>query len=294
MLRHWSTPGCWFASESPPPQADKIYMIRSSLMWRVGLVMAIAAGCAAPCFGWGEEGHRLVVAIAEGLMTSAAKARVAATLMPGETLEEMGSWADQVRRTRKETEEWHYVDIPLMSAGLEMARDCPKENCVIGKIVDFRNKWHDMSLSAESRREALLFLIHFVGDLHQPLHCENNEDRGGNDVPVLFLRAHTNLHALWDSGLLRDMEGEEHLLAALRQAITPEEAAAWSSGTVEQWAEESFHAAQLTVYGLLPSAPAGRAAQLTELYEQMAQPVVQEQLEKAGVRLAAILNAGAQ
>jgi len=269
-------------------------MIRSSLMWRVGLAAAMAIGCAAPCFAWGEEGHRLVVAIAEGLMTPEAKARVAATLMPGETLEEMASWADQVRRTRKETEEWHYVDIPLMSAGLDMKRDCPKENCVIGKIGDFRQAWRDSSLSVESRREALLFLVHFVGDLHQPLHCENNEDRGGNDVSVLFLRAHTNLHALWDSGLLRNMEGEDRLLATLRQAITPEEVASWSGGTVEQWAEESFHAAQLTVYGLLPAAPAGQAAQLSEWYEQMAQPVVEQQLEKAGVRLAAILNAGAQ
>ena len=256
--------------------------------------MAVAVGCAAPCFGWGEEGHRLVAAIAEGLMTPAAKARVAATLMPGESLDELASWADEARRTRKETEEWHYVDIPLMSAGLDMHRDCPKENCVVGKIVEFRNKWLDASLSVESRREALLFLVHFVGDLHQPLHCENNEDRGGNDVPVQFLDARTNLHALWDSGLLRTMEGEDHLLATLRQAITVDEAGAWSGGTVEQWADESFHAAQATVYGLLPAAPGGQAAQLGEWYEQMAQPVVEQQLEKAGVRLAAILNAGAQ
>ncbi len=269
-------------------------MIRSSLMYRIGLAIAAVVGCAAPCFGWGEEGHRLVVAIAEGLMTPEAKARVAATLMPGETLEELATWADEVRRSRKETEEWHYVDIPLTSSGLDMKRDCPKGNCVVAKISDFRKAWVDPSLSAENRREALLFLVHFVGDLHQPLHCEDNGDRGGNDVPVQFLKAHTNLHALWDTGLLRDMEGEDHLLATLRQAITAEETAAWSVGTVEEWANESFHASQTTVYGLLPSATAGQAAQLGEWYEQMAQPVVEEQLEKAGVRLAAILNAGAQ
>jgi len=269
-------------------------MIRSSLMWRVWLAIALAMSWGAPCFGWGEEGHRLVVAIAEGLMTPAAKARLAATLMPGETLEELATWADEIRRTRKETEEWHYVDIPLTSAGLDMKRDCPKGNCVVAKISDFREAWVNASLSAESRREALLFLVHFVGDLHQPLHCEDDGDRGGNDVRVQFLRAHTNLHALWDTGLLRDMEGEDHLLATLRQAITTEQAAAWSRGTVEEWANESFHAAQTTVYGLLPRAPAGQTAQVGEWYEQMAQPVLEEQLEKAGVRLAAILNAGAQ
>jgi hypothetical protein len=263
-------------------------------MWRVMLALAAAVGSAAPCFGWGEEGHRLVVELAEGLMTPAAKARITATLRAGETLEEMATWADEVRRTRKETEEWHYVDIPLMSAGLEMKRDCPKGNCVVAKISDFRKAWADWSLSAESRREALLFLIHFVGDLHQPLHCENNDDRGGNDVPVLFLKAQTNLHALWDSGLLRNMEGEDHLLAILRQAITPEQTAAWSGGTVEQWADEAFHAARTTVYGLLPATPAGKAAQVGQWYEQMAHPVVEQQLKKAGVRLAAILNAGAR
>jgi hypothetical protein len=276
------------------PQADKVHMIRSSLMRRVGLVIALVMSCAEACFGWGEEGHRLVVAIAEGLMAPAAKARLAATLVPGETLEELATWADAVRGTRKETEEWHYVDIPLTSAGLDMTRDCPKENCVVAKISDFRKAWLDVSLSAESRREALLFLVHFVGDLHQPLHCENNGDRGGNDVPVEFLNARTNLHALWDTGLLRDREGEDHLLATLRQAITTEQAAAWSLGTVEEWANESFHAAQTTVYGLLPRAPAGQPAQLGEQYEQMAQPVLDEQLEKAGVRLAAILSAGTQ
>jgi len=258
------------------------------------MVLAVAAGYAAPCFGWGEEGHRLVVRIAEGLMTPAAKAQVAATLMPGESLEDLASWADEVRRTRRDTEEWHYVDVPRTSAGLDMKRDCPKGNCVAGKVSDFRKAWRDPSVSAESRREALLFLAHFVGDLHQPLHCEDNDDRGGNDVRVLFLKTHTNLHALWDSGLLRTMAGEDHLLAALVQAITPKEVAAWSSGTVEQWVDESFHAAQTTVYGLLPAASKGQTVPLGEWYEQMAEPVLEQQLEKAGVRLAAILNAGAQ
>jgi hypothetical protein len=133
-----------------------------------------------------------------------------------------------------------------------------------------------------------------VGDLHQPLHCEDNDDRGGNDVAVLYRKAHTNLHAVWDSGLLRSMAGEDQLLAALVEAITADEAAAWSAGTVEEWTNESFQAARTTVYGLLPPAPKGQTVPLGEWYAQMAEPVVEQQLEKAGVRLAAILNAGAQ
>lgn len=269
-------------------------MIPSYLMRRVGLVIAAAVGSAPLCFGWGEEGHRLVVRIAEGLLTPAAKAQVAATLMPGESLEELASWADEVRRTRKETEGWHYVNIPLTSAGLDMKRDCAKGNCIVAKISDFQKAWRDPAASLESRREALLFLVHFVGDLHQPLHAVDNDDRGGNDVPVLLGNAHTNLHAVWDSGLLRSMPGEDHLFDALRQAISPDEVNAWSGSSVEQWADESFHAAQSTTYGLLPTVAKGQTVTLGEWYEQMAEPVLEQQLEKAGVRLAAILNAGAQ
>jgi hypothetical protein len=86
------------------------------------------------------------------------------------------------------------------------------------------------------------------------------------------------------------MEGEDHLLATLRQAITMDEAGAWSGGTVEQWADESFHAAQATVYGLLPTVEKGQTVQLGVWYEQLAVPVLEQQIEKAGVRLAAILN----
>jgi nuclease S1 len=265
-------------------------MIRSYLMRRVALLIAAVACSAPPGFGWGEEGHRLVVRIAEGLLTPAAQAQVKATLMPGESLEDLASWADEIRQSRPETYNWHFVDIPLDSSGLDMTRDCPQGDCVIQKITDFQKGWQDPAASAASRRDALLFLVHFVGDLHQPLHCENNHDRGGNDVPVSFLGTNTNLHALWDSGLLRTMPGEDHLLTTLNQAITPEQVANWSGGTVEQWAGESFHAAQATVYGPLPAVEKGQAVPLDEWYEQMVEPVLEQQLEKAGVRLAAILN----
>ena len=259
-------------------------------MRKLGLVLTVAVSSANLCFGWGEEGHRLVVRLADGLLTPTARAQVMATLAPGDSLEELASWADEVRRTRKETEPWHYVDIPLQSMGLDMKRDCPQNDCIIAKIADFRKQWRDPSASPEARREALLFLVHFVGDLHQPLHCEDHEDKGGNEVRVEFFGSQTNLHSLWDSGLFKRMPGEDHLFTTL-QRIAEEHAADWPRGTVEQWATESFHIAQQTVYGLLPPE---QPARLGELYEQMVMPVVEEQLAKAGVRLAAILNGTAQ
>jgi hypothetical protein len=258
------------------------------------VVVAVIACCVPPAFGWGEEGHRLIVRIAESRVTPAVMAQIQATLNPGESLEDLASWADEIRQTRPETANWHFVDIPINSTGLDMNRDCPQGNCVISKIEDFESQWQNPALSRASRREALLFLVHFVGDLHQPLHCANNNDRGGNDVPVEFLGSHTNLHALWDVGLFRTLPGEDELLATLEQGITPDRAAAWWSGSPEQWAGESFTLSQTTAYGILPTVASGETVPLDSRYGMMAQPVVEEQLEKAGFRLAAILNTKAQ
>jgi hypothetical protein len=241
-------------------------------------------------FAWGSEGHRLVVRIADGMLTAAAQAQVARVLTPGESLAALGSWADEVRPARKETEPWHYIDIPLDSAGLDMKRDCLPQGCVISKISEFRKLWRDPAASPATRREALLFLVHFVGDMHQPLHCANHDDRGGNEVPVVFLGEATNLHALWDSALLQQMPAENKLLEIILPTLTAERVDEWSRGTVEEWAAESFRLAQSVVYLALPPAAAGKPISLGEAYERLAEPIVRDQIAKAGVRLAAILN----
>jgi hypothetical protein len=255
-------------------------------------VLRVALALIAPgfAFGWGLEGHRLVVRLAETMLTPQARVQVAATLAPDESLSGLASWADDVRSWRKETAPWHYVDIPLHSTGLDMKRDCPMGNCLIGKIKDFREIWRDPAAGHESRREALLFLVHFVGDLHQPLHCEDHDDQGGNKVRVWAWGRETNLHAIWDSGILDHMAEEDSLFWTLSEAETPAHVTEWSGGTVAQWAEESFHLAQGTAYGLLPREQQDGLVSLPESYERAAQPVIELQLEKAGARLAAILN----
>ena len=238
-----------------------------------------------PAFAWGPEGHRLIARIAQETLTRAAADRVQATLAPGETIAAMASWADEVRKTRKETETWHFIDIPIDSSGLNMQRDCPAQGCVISKIADFRARWKDDTLPLAERREALLFLVHFVGDMHQPLHCANDHDRGGNDVTVEFEGKSMNLHHLWDSALLGRMPPEEQLYTALFAAIASAGETDWARGTVESWAGESFASARQVVYGNLPE-----NRRLGDAYERAADPIVQRQLEKAAVRLAAILN----
>lgn len=252
-------------------------------MRRVGSLVLVLYSL--PGFAWGPEGHRLVARMAQEMLTPEAAARVQATLAPAESIALLASWADEIRNNRKETEPWHFIDIPIDSAGLNMQRDCPVAGCVLSKISEFRLDWRDPRLSPAARREALLFLVHFVGDMHQPLHCANNHDRGGNDVTVKVDGKAMNLHHLWDSAWLDRMSPEDQLFVSLSQSITPEQKADWARGTVEDWAAESFDLARKVVYGSLP--PARR---VDEMYQHAAVPVVETQLEKAAVRLAEILN----
>jgi hypothetical protein len=238
---------------------------------------------------WGPEGHSLIARIADAQLTPAARARVTAILAPGQTMASVASWADEVRRSRRETAPWHYIDIPIDQPHLDMARDCPKNDCVIGKIADLRKTLLNPDTPAGDQREALMFLVHFIGDMHQPLHCSDNKDQGGNGVRVVFHDRQTNLHSVWDSGMLSRLAPADELFPALSEE-SMRRRKKWSKGTVEQWAEQSHQAAQKVVYGRLPKVDAGTPAPLDAQYEKTADALIRVQIEKAGARLAAVLN----
>jgi hypothetical protein len=243
-----------------------------------------------PAFAWGPVGHSLVARIAESQLTPAARARVVEILGPGRSMASVASWADEVRNTRRETAPWHFVDIPIDQGRFDPARDCPRDDCVVSQISRLRAVLRDPAASTDDRREALQFLIHFIGDLHQPLHSSDNKDRGGNTVLIQFYDRRTNLHSLWDSGLLNRLGSEEHILPALSH-----EAArlrkSWAKGSVTSWAEESHRVGRKVVYGKLPKPGDAAMVTLDAGYEGTARPVLREQLERAGARLAMALNA---
>jgi hypothetical protein len=244
-------------------------------------------------FGWGPEGHSLVARIAWDELTPAVRARVSEILGPGVTIQSVASWPDQVRNQRKESGPWHYIDIPIDQPHLDMARDCPQGDCVIAKIEEFRKQLRDPAVQGVQRREALMFLIHFVGDMHQPLHSSDNKDKGGNDVHVLFRGRPSNLHSVWDSGLLGLMGKEDALFPAYAQDAAKHKSS-WAKGSVGDWAEESHKAAQKIVYGRLPKVAAGAQIAIDAKYEKKTEPLVKQQIEKAGVRLARVLNEALQ
>ena len=249
-----------------------------------------------PGFTWGGEGHDLVARIAQAQLTKKTRAKIDAILGPGVTIVSISSWADQVRRDRPESAPWHFIDIPIDQPHLDMARDCPKGDCVIAAIAKFRAQLKDKNTPAEKRKEALMFVVHFVGDIHQPLHCSDNKDKGGNDVRVTLAGADrpSNLHSVWDSGILGHMGTEDQLYPAmLSEALKNRKK--WSKGSVEQWAEESHKAAVDVTYGKLPVKPVAGVRNETPIvldaaYEDAAKPLIRVQIEKAGDRLARVLN----
>src|SRR6266513_1527370 len=117
---------------------------------------------------------------------------------------------DQIRRERRETAPWHYVNIPIEADGFDESRDGKRGDNVIDRIEHFEHVLADTTASKEDRAEALKFLVHFVGDIHQPLHCaDRNGDKGGNGRLVFYLDRQTavNLHSVWDTSLLRSYMG---------------------------------------------------------------------------------------
>lgn len=207
---------------------------------------------------------------------------------------EIASWADQIRRERRSTAPWQFVDIPTTQPSYDAERDGNNGDNVIDAIERFEKILADKSKPKEERAEALKFIVHFVGDVHQPLHCADRDgDRGGNKRLVFFLdrKRAVNLHMVWDTQILLHDKGGARVFEYARwldEQITPAQAAAWSKGTTEDWANESHRVAVEQVYEGVPAD--GAPPKIDAGYVRRAEPVVEAQLERAGVRLSEVLN----
>lgn len=253
-------------------------------------------------FAWGTEGHEIVGRIAELRLSSNATKAVSLLLnnsnqLTAVHLSDVANWADHVRRERSETAPWHFVDIPFAAEAYDADRDCVShEGCVVEAVTHFAEVISQNQTSMIARVEALKFLVHFVGDLHQPLHCaERDGDKGGNLCMVRWPGESkpVKLHVIWDVNLPRESLQTQHLQPLpyadkLNARITPEQAASWSTGTPADWAWESHQLAVTKVYPEIPES--GPAHRLSDQYIKSGQVVVDEQLAKAGVRLARLLN----
>jgi hypothetical protein len=265
---------------------------------RAAVLLALLASSAwllppSPARAWGRLGHRASSDLAMTLLTPSARAAVADLLAPGETLADASTWADEIRRDRRETGPWHYVNVPIANDHYDKHFcEAQEGGCVVSKAEEMKALLADPKRPREERREALRFLVHFLQDLHQPLHVGENADKGGNDLQVQFFGQGSNLHRVWDSGLLEQVSPEEAAWAARLQALaTPENVRKWSSGTIENWAEESFQASKTRAYKDPSSGQRlTSGAKLGRDYQDANLSVAEARLAQSGVRVAATLN----
>ncbi len=257
------------------------------------LAILTALQAATPAWAWGRLGHRVISRMVEQHLTPKAKAAIAGLLEEGESLADASTWADDYRRSHRRTAPWHSVDVPLDEPRYDrrFSGDVPDKGCVVDKITEFRAALKDPSRRPEDRRQSLRFLIHFVQDVHMPLHVGDNHDKGGNRTQVRFFDRGTNMHALWDSGMIeRAGHTEQFWLAELAKLDTPENRDAAMRGTVEDWATESLLAAR-AAYTVPESGKRLKPGQkLGDAYVAANLPVARRRLYQASIRLAMLLN----
>lgn len=260
------------------------------------LAFLLLGSLASPAFAWGALGHRLVADLASDELTPATRKAVD-RLLAGEkvpTLAGVASWADDVRANDpvlgKTSSPWHYVGIHSADCAYVPPTDCPDGNCVVGAIEAQTAILADRRQPLEARRQALKFVVHFIGDAHQPLHSNNRDDKGGNVVqlriPVPNGEKGSNLHTLWDSGLIQHSGLDEagyhaHLRRVPLAVDVPAHALPPQAGA---WVEASCRISLRP--GLYPPSPS-----IDEAYYAAWTPLVDEQLRRAGTHLAQVLNA---
>jgi len=237
--------------------------------------------------GWGVTGHRTSAEIAQQHLSKKAKKELR-KLLGKETLALWSNWPDFIKSDSawNHASPWHYVDLPghmEKEKFIEDLKKLPGKN-LYTQIPAMIAELKDKSLSLEKRRTALYFLIHLLGDLHQPLHVGRDEDAGGNKIVVYWFEKRTNLHSLWDSMLIEFQQYSYSEYASILDIAEPEKVKAWQSGSLEDWFYES-HVLSDTIYDASPN-----ESKLGYKYNFQFQKMLDEQLLKGGVRMAALLN----
>ena len=254
-----------------------------SRAWVRGLLLLVLCALESQAFAWGSQGHQVIANVAWQALTPKSRDEVSQLLAlePGQTLESIATWADEHRSPA--TSSWHYVNFPRNSCKFEPERDCAGGQCVVGAIEK------NLSVLAsnaddKARLKALKYLVHLVGDIHQPLHAGYKDDRGGNTYSLRAFMRQSNLHSVWDSGLIAQLDLDNQALTRiLQRSVAPKEVREIS---VVGMAEESCRL--VASPGFYPE------EKVTQEYVQRFMPLLQQRLSSAGYRLAAVINRALQ
>ena len=278
-------------------------MSARGLLLLVAIAMVLGSGVLG---AWSPKGHRLVALVATSRLTPVARQTVA-WLLDNRSLADVAAWADHHRDDNVQTGTWHYVNIAPGARAYDRERDCPRQpgaragapadrwrDCVVDRILYNEDRLRNTGLDRADRAVALKFLVHLVGDLHQPMHTLALE-RGGNGIAVSAFgsptcqyddgtRTRCNLHSVWDGTLITHRGLDERRYLALLEAQTAQHRwAERAGGTPASWAIESLRLAEAA---LLP-----QSGQADEAYYRKQIPIVDQQLSLGGLRLAALVNA---
>lgn len=259
-------------------------------MLRRSAVFLLACFLLVPnAWAWGPEGHRIVAELAQRHLSPAAEAQVERLLAPEHTkrLADIATWADDIQDDPSQQALWkatralHYINFRDRQCDYQPPRDCPDGRCVVGGLEHYVAVLGDHSQSDAARRQALKFVVHFVGDVHQPLHAGYRDDKGGNTYQVQFQGKGSNLHRVWDSGMLRTRGLAWLDYARQLDARGPAPLPPASDSPYAAWAEESCRLSRDIYPDGHTISPAYVAAEL---------PLAERRLRQAGRRLAEVLN----
>ncbi|WAC23773.1 S1/P1 nuclease [Blastomonas sp. SL216] len=277
---------------------------------RLVLVAALAMTALAvrPALAWGDYGHRTIAAIAEANVSPKVRARIRTLLAqekelatpecPLKTLEDASVWADCIRRDDLRwgySAPWHYVNIDICKP-FDIKANCPNGSCVPAQVMRNQKLLADRKLPAHARLEALAWLTHTMGDMHQPMHAGDRGDLGGNRVSASYgiVEGRMNLHRLWDGPIAERAITQG---APMVRRYTAPERSPYLTGSVEDWALETWSIARDTVYPTAqhgpacgPAIPSGGRARHDDADIETLIPVVRQQVLRAGLRLAAELE----
>ncbi len=270
------------------PGQSRIRLMPLSLSLLAGVLLTAWNHSA---LAWGRLGHRASAKLTESRLSPEARAAILDLLEPGEFLADASTWADENAREISRSAAWHYVNVHITSAHYT-SRDCRPQGCVVSKIAEFRAILADKNAPKSRRRTALRFFVHLVQDLHQPLHVADRGDRGGNNLQLHYGRFDpTNLHQVWDSGLLGSRYRNENVLwHDMAELINQSAARDWIKGRIEDWADESLEVGRRAYQDPRTHMTLRSGDTLSPDYERENLPRAVERLAKAGVRLAWLLN----
>lgn len=238
---------------------------------------------------WGVTGHRTVGRIAQNHLTPKALAGVR-DLLGDASLADVSTWPDEIVREPeyRHTAPWHYINLPL-GLNYDQFKD-RVENMLESNVYSALGRQMqlitDKTVPKEKKVEALKFIVHFVGDLHQPMHVSRAEDKGGNTIQLNYEGQGTNLHSVWDTRLIRHSGMDDEQLAAKYDHPTAAQVRQWQSDPVVEWMWESYEISSK----LYAEVDTMKSRSIGQAYYDEHWATITQRLEQAGVRLAGLLN----